>query len=324
MADIKAESSSPTSDKARYLHHFEGILVGDMFEESRLRSAFRYEPREEDVFVVGFPKTGTTWLHFVLQRIVNHASETPAQSAATCLPNVAFLEFAGGEKVEKLSRIPGLPLVIKTHLPFEKVRFSDKSRYVYVLRNPYDTCVSYYHQVQQKAQGCGDLTFDEFFEQFIDGWIHPNDYFDHLASWFAHKARPNFLCIAYEHMKKDPRSGIQKIAAFLGKEISDDAVLNEIVQTVSPDIMKRAFAEALSARQQEKSVKGRPPNGASDDSSDGARKLKGGSLVRTATVGDWKNHFSASQIERMKAKMASKTVGFRTDLEVLWKDANLP
>nr|XP_037276556.1 cytosolic sulfotransferase 3-like [Rhipicephalus microplus] len=130
MADIKAESSSPTSDKAKYLHHFEGILVGDMFEESRLRSAFGYEPREEDVFVVGLPKTGTTWLHFVLQRIVNHASETPAQSAATCLPNVAFLEFAGGEKVEKLSRIPGLPLVIKTHLPFEKVHFSDKSRYI--------------------------------------------------------------------------------------------------------------------------------------------------------------------------------------------------
>ncbi|XP_075726248.1 sulfotransferase 1C2 [Rhipicephalus microplus] len=279
MADIKAESSSPTSDKAKYLHHFEGILVGDMFEESRLRSAFRYEPRKEDMFVVGFPKTGTTWLHFVLQRIVNHASETPAQSAAT---------------------------------------------YVYVLQNPYDTCVSYYHQVQQKAPGCGDLTFDEFFEQFIGGWIHPNDYFDHLASWFAHKARPNFLCIAYEYMNKDPRSGIRKIAAFLGKEISDDALLDEIVQTVSPDIMKRAFAEALSARQQEKSVKGRPPNGASDDLSDGANKLKRGSLVRTVTVGDWKNYFSASQIERMKAKMASKTEGFRADLEVLWKDANLP
>ncbi|KAH8024717.1 hypothetical protein HPB51_001053 [Rhipicephalus microplus] len=197
-------------------------------------------------------------------------------------------------------------------------------RYVYALRNPYDTCVSYYHQVQQKAPGCGDLTFDEFFEQFIDGWIHPDDYFDHLASWFAHKARPNFLCVAYEHMKKDPRSGIQKIAAFLGKEISDDAALDEIVQTVSPDVMKRAFAEALSARQQEKSVKGRPPNGALDNSSDGVSKLKGGSLVRTATVGDWKNHFLASQIDRMKAKMASKTVGFRTDLEVLWKDANLP
>ncbi|KAH8036689.1 hypothetical protein HPB51_003941 [Rhipicephalus microplus] len=207
----------------------------------------------------------------------------------------------------------------------ERLRSLSETWYVYVLRNPYDTCVSYYHQVQQKAPGCGDLTFDEFFEQFIGGWIHPNDYFDHLASWFAHKARPNFLCIAYEYMNKDPRSGIRKIAAFLGKEISDDALLDEIVPVyLSPDIMKRAFAEALSARQQEKSVKGRPPNGASDDLSDGANKLKGGSLVRTVTVGDWKNYFSASQIKRMKAKMASKTEGFRTGLEVLWKDANLP
>nr|XP_037286019.1 sulfotransferase 1C3-like [Rhipicephalus microplus] len=301
MADIKAESSPPTSDKAKYLHHFEGILVGDMFEESWLRSAFRYEPREEDVYVMGFPKTGTTWLHFVLQRIVNNASETPAQSAATCLPNVAFLEFAGGEKEASHRNIQQPQMRTQTSsVKRERLRSLSETWYVYVLRNPYDTCVSYYHQVQQKAPGCGDLTFDEFFEQFIGGWIHPNDYFDHLASWFAHKARPNFLCIAYEYMNKDPRSDL------------------------SPDIMKRAFAEALSARQQEKSVKGRPPNGASDDLSDGANKLKGGSLVRTVTVGDWKNYFSASQIKRMKAKMASKTEGFRTGLEVLWKDANLP
>lgn len=315
MADNNADSLAPTPGKLKYLRHFEGILINDLFEESRLRSAFRYEPRDDDVFVVGFPKTGTTWLHFVLQRILKHDSETPIQSAAACGMNVAFLEGAGGEKVEKLPRTSGIPLVIKTHLPFEKVHFSDKSRYIYVLRNPYDTCVSYYHQLQQKAPGCRDVTFDDFFEQFIDGRVHPNDYFDHLASWFAQRARPNFLCITYEDMKRDPRSGIQKIAEFVGKKISDDAV-DEIVQTVSPDIMKKAFAEAFSGRNEDKSIKG--------DSSGEASKERGANLVRNATVGDWKNHFSASQIERMKAKMASKTSGFRTDLEAMWKDANLP
>ncbi|KAH7968444.1 hypothetical protein HPB52_008423 [Rhipicephalus sanguineus] len=188
MADNNADSLLPTSGKLKFLRHFEGILVSNLFEESRLRSAFRYEPRDDDVFVVGFPKTGTTWLHFVL--------ETPIQSAAACGMNVAFLEGAGGEKVEKLPRKSGIPLVIKTHLPFEKVHFSDKSRH------------------------------------------------------------------------------------------------------------------------EDKSIKG--------DSSGGASKQRGANLVRNATVGDWKNHFSASQIERMKVKIACRTSGFRRDLEAMWKDASLP
>ncbi|KAH6934895.1 hypothetical protein HPB50_001627 [Hyalomma asiaticum] len=324
MADPNVDNLEPTTDKRKYLRRFEGILIGDLFDESRLRSAFRYESRDDDVFVVGFPKTGTTWLHFVLQRIMNYASETAAQSAAACGPNVSFLEFAGGEKIEKLPRSPSA--VIKTHLPFENVRFSEKARYIYVLRNPYDTCVSYYHQVRQKVPGCSDITFDDFFEQFMDGWVHPNDYFDHLASWFAQRSRPNFLCIAYEDMKRDPRSGILKIAEFLEKKVGDDVVLDEIVQAISPDVMKKAFAEAFSTGHRDNSNKGSPSSGATSDPTDEDRhhKDKGANLVRKATVGDWKNHFSASQIKRMKAKMASKTAGFHADLEALWKEANLP
>ncbi|XP_050040471.1 sulfotransferase 2A8-like [Dermacentor andersoni] len=329
MADTKEVSLEPIADKPKYLRHFEGILIGDLFDESRLRSAFRYEPRDDDVFVVGFPKTGTTWLHFVLQRLMNHASETPAQSAAACVPNVSFLEFAGGEKIESLPRPRA---IIKTHLPFENVRFSEQARYIYVLRNPYDTCVSYYHQVRRGVPGCSDISFDDFFEQFMNGWVHPNDYFDHLASWFAQRSRPNFLCITYEQMKRDPHSGILKIAAFLGnefeREIGNTVALDAIVQAVSPEAMKNAFAEAPLGREQDDSIKRRPSRGASrgqnlsDEPS--KQRIKGANLVRKAIVGDWENHFSALQIERMKSKMAAKTAGFRADLEALWKDANLP
>lgn len=324
MADTKGDSLERTTNKPEFLRRFEGILIGDLFDESRLRSAFHYEPRDDDVFVVGFPKTGTTWLHFVLQRLMNHASETPAQSATACRPSYSFLEFAGGEKIEALPRPRA---VIKTHLPFENVRFSEQARYIYVLRNPYDTCVSYYHQVRRGVPGCNDISFDDFFEMFIDGCVHPNDYFDHLSSWFAQRSRPNFLCITYEDMKRDPHSGILKIAAFLGNELdkatSDNVALDAIVQTISPEAMKKAFAEAFLGKEKDESTKCSPSRGDVSDEPTKHRR-KGADLVRKAIVGDWENHFSASQIKRMKAKMAAKTAGFRADLDALWKDVNLP
>ncbi|KAH7954281.1 hypothetical protein HPB49_017147 [Dermacentor silvarum] len=127
MADTKGDTLEPTYNKPKFLRRFEDILIGDLFDESRLQSAFRYEPRDDDVLVVCFPKTGTTWLHFVLQSIMNHASETLAQNAMACRPNYSFLEFAAGGKIEAL---PKPRAVINTHLPFENVCFSEQTRYL--------------------------------------------------------------------------------------------------------------------------------------------------------------------------------------------------
>ncbi|XP_049521849.1 sulfotransferase 1C2 isoform X3 [Dermacentor silvarum] len=303
MAASNVSCSTQTSGNAWRLRHFEGILFGDTFDESRIRSAIQYEPRAGDVFVVGFPKTGTTWLHFTVRHLLNKDDETPLESAAACMPRVSFLEIAGAENVESQRR-PGA--VIKTHLPFENVRFSEKA---------------------------SDMSFDDFFDQFIDGYVHPNDYFDHLTSWLAQTSKANFLFIAYEDIKRDPRSSILRIAAFLDKRLEmtlskDEAVLDAFLQTTSADVMKAIFRDAYAARQRDMA------SGCSHSKSANHNQItspcepderaSGRNIVRKAVVGDWKNYFSASQTERMKAKMASKTVALKQLLDVLWKNADLP
>ncbi|GFY05317.1 sulfotransferase 1C4 [Trichonephila clavipes] len=37
------------------------------------------------------------------------------------------------------------PMALKYHLPFRLTPFSEDSLYLYIARNPKDTCVSYYH-----------------------------------------------------------------------------------------------------------------------------------------------------------------------------------
>ncbi|KAH8028650.1 hypothetical protein HPB51_017868 [Rhipicephalus microplus] len=52
-----------------------------------------------------------------------------------------FMEMIGVGAVESMTR----PGAIKTHLPFSKQPYSPQAKYVYVSRNPYDCCVSYFY-----------------------------------------------------------------------------------------------------------------------------------------------------------------------------------
>lgn len=330
MAASNADCSTQTSDYVSMLRRIEGILITERFNEPRVRSAIQYEPRAGDVFVVGFPKTGTTWLHFMVRRLLNKDNETPLESAAACAPGVSVLEIAGAGNVESLRR-PGA--VIKTHLLFENVRFSEKARYIYELRNPYDTCVSFYHHLRKGAPDLGDMSFDDFFELFIEGYVYPGDYFDHLTSWLTQRSKVNFLFITYEDIIRDPRSSILRIAAFLDKRLEmtlskDEAALDAFLQTISADVMKEIFLDAYAARQRDMPSGCAHSNSANHNQINGPcepdETASGRNIVRKAVAGDWKTYFSASQIERMKAKMTSKTAALKELLDVLWKNADMP
>ncbi|XP_037499407.1 sulfotransferase 2B1 [Rhipicephalus sanguineus] len=306
--------------------------IAGFCEEWAVRAALRYQPRDDDVFVVAYPKSGTTWVHYLTRRLLHRGHESPAESAMQCMLS-SIIGYTGSDTS------PGA--VIKSHLPFGKTPFSEKARYVYVLRNPYDCCVWYYHQ-RAGLPNSPAVSFDEFLEDFIEGKVPFGDYFDHLAAWFPERSRPNVICVPYEQLKADVRSGILRIADFLGREIgdalhSDDGALEGIIQTTSPDVMRKHFSEArealLTSPNDKKKAevaaafraRGHRAPAAGADNGDKAKLYR---LVRKATVGDWKNHFSEAQAERMKSnmesKMLSKMADHREAVVALWNNLNLP
>ncbi|XP_075554705.1 sulfotransferase 1C2-like [Dermacentor variabilis] len=322
-----ASATAPASTQIRVV---EGIPISGFYDESVLRAALRYEPRNDEVYVAAYPKSGTTWVHFLVRRVLHQGHESPAESAVQCMLSSIF-GYAGSDTPNA---------VIKTHLPFGKTPFSEKARYIYVLRNPYDCCVSYYHQRVRLAHAPA-ISFDKFLDEFIEGEVPFGDYFDHLAAWFPQTSRPNVICVPYEQLKTDVRSGVLRIADFLGTEYgnalrNDDEALEEIIQTTSPNVLRKHFTEAkaaiLSSSNDKKKAEvaaafvarglRKPAAGASSEEKANLFKL-----VRKATIGDWRNHFSAAQAERMRSnmesKMAAKMAEHRDAVLALWKDLSL-
>ncbi|XP_077558043.1 sulfotransferase ssu-1-like [Haemaphysalis longicornis] len=313
-------------------HVVEAIYLNTVFPAENVRSALSYEPREGDVFIVSYPKCGTTWLHHIVLNILSGGTLSPSMLERQ--RKDAFLEFAGAEGI--LNSGSSTPII--THLPPHKAPHSANAKYIYVTRNPYDCCVSYYYHVKGFPwYHFADGTFSEFFDMFVSGKVDYGDYFDHLLPWYERRHDPNVLFITYESVKEDTDTWVLRIADFLDKQQYGDFlktrpdVLEKVLNAVSIDTMKKlTFSIGDEAEQAgavcadatgDLSVATQNPSKRASRQ-DQTTGLVSGTLARKGIVGDWKNHFSPGQITEMNAWVEEKTRG--SDVMGLWKNNGLP
>ncbi|KAH9377995.1 hypothetical protein HPB48_015090 [Haemaphysalis longicornis] len=306
---------------------FEGLYISHFYTDRKLRSAFSYTPTDEDIFIASFPKCGTTWMQHIVCNIFCDGS--PPATVSEIMKMTPFLEAVGAETVRAMSR----PGAIKTHLPFNKLSYSAKAKYIYITRNPYDCCVSYYYHTKSYPMYCfTNGTFDQFFDMFIEGKAGFGDYFDHLMSWYAHRNDHNVFFLTYEQLKKDTAGMVLKIADFLGEEQygcklkRHPEILGKILDGVNVSCMRKSNPEfkiiakeivCKSAESTTEYVKS-----ARDVVNEMGNVAAQGNRVRKGVVGDWRNHFSRQQVDRMKEKIALKTAG--TEVLKLWAEWDLP
>ncbi|GFT12256.1 sulfotransferase 1C2 [Nephila pilipes] len=168
-----------TSSEPFLSHYVNGFQI-PMFPHGNFRSALEYKPIPGDVFIVTYPKCGTTWAQQMLVLIFRQGEPLESQKGFNDVS--PFMDARGGKSAEDMPR----PNAIKTHLPFRLIPWSEEAKYIYIARNPKDCCVSYFHHMRNIPHKGFKGNFDEFFEIFMTGKIHYEDYFDHLMEWYEH------------------------------------------------------------------------------------------------------------------------------------------
>ncbi|KAM7296013.1 sulfotransferase ssu-1-like [Ixodes scapularis] len=306
----------------------DGYYVSYSFHDETIRSALGYKPAPGDVFIVSYPKCGTTWLQHIVYSIFN--GRAPPGNRMGILREMPFLEMQGVESIKDMPR----PGAIKTHMPFQFQPYSKDAKYLYITRNPYDCCVSFfYHTKGLPHYNFADGTFDEFFEMFIEGKVDTGDYFDNLLSWYEHRNDPNVLFLTYEDLKEDTAAWVLKIAHFLGEEYgiklrANPRALDEVIEQTNMVSMRKHVNKGLESFFVD--VKAIPEERRprwlrlmmESVGEEGLKKPMITDFVRKGVVGDWKGHFSAEQVRRFKERIASKIRG--SDVMDLWKYIDLP
>ncbi|KAL3212537.1 hypothetical protein MRX96_007953 [Rhipicephalus microplus] len=202
-----SESSSNTCPDV--YHVVDGVHLSRLFTERSIRSAMSYGPRDDDVFVVSYPKCGSTWLQQIVNVVLKSDDDSTGKSAGAGAQELpAFLDLVGAAGALSTPR----PGCLKTHLPYGKHPVFVGSQVH--LHNPEPLRLLRELPTYRFQEG----TFDQFFNMFVEGKVDYGDYFDHLLSWYAHRGDPNVLFITYEQLKRDTAGCVLKTADFLGKD----------------------------------------------------------------------------------------------------------
>ncbi|GIY12021.1 sulfotransferase 1C4 [Caerostris darwini] len=244
-----------------------------------LESCKNFVFKEDDILVVSFPKTGTTWLQEIIYCIMNGIDESLSKSLEDRFPYLEFI-YPGLASIEKMEG----QRLIKTHLPYsllpEDVLKSNVKMF-YILRNPKDVAVSYYHFVRMMTAADYSGDFDSFFQDFLSDKVPYGPIWKHYEEIWSQKDNPNILILFYEDFHKDIHGSIRKISRFLNKDLTEKEIC---------DIADHCSFSNMSQN----------PNVNYQHWDDlGIRKQYEAKFMRKGQVGDWKNYFNTEMNHRM-------------------------
>ncbi|XP_019632275.1 PREDICTED: sulfotransferase 1C4-like [Branchiostoma belcheri] len=236
-------------------HEYQGIRFPGEISKETLDVIPDYPVRDDDIFIVTYPKAGTNWMIEIVSKVMKAAGKmaTPEEHSMWCFE----LHMPGDEKPRhELMKDAPSPRIIHTHLqrhlaPKTVANPTGKIKVIVVMRNPKDTAVSLYHYNKKMVEtygGCDAIkkrleSWEGYAEVFLKGKGIFGDFYDHVLGWWQMKDDRHFFFIKYEDMKKDLRSVVSEVASFLETSLDDAAVTN-IAESCTFDSLKASWGKS--------------------------------------------------------------------------------
>ncbi|XP_071950964.1 sulfotransferase 1E1-like [Antedon mediterranea] len=283
------------------VHVWDGVIYPWFVHAKTLDAMADFKVRTDDVYVVSFPKSGTTWTQEIVSLIKNNGEPDNTIKNKHVEERVPHLEMStavpGTILYPRIAAMPeDKPRLIKSHLSYQhmpKDFLVKKPKIVYIARNYKDVSVSGYSFLRMyKAFDIG--SWKEFCEGILMREMTPyGPWAAHVLGWWQHRHDDNVLFLKYEDLKKDLRGGIVRIADFLGKDLSDDAITKTVEHCSFETMKKNPMTNFTGLDAFDHKV------------APFMRKV----LQLAGGTGDWKNWFTVAQNETMTKLIDERLYG---------------
>jgi hypothetical protein len=204
---------------------FEGVCGPPKVSSPEVfKRAKSYQPQPVDVFVATQMRCGTTWMQQIVYEIVQRGHGDLSDKGhrhlyATC----PWIDAVNSVALEDAPLVGENPTrIIKTHLPTKLCPYGEQAKYIYITRHPvscFASIVDYNHtllgplmpDVDKMADWfCSDRMYWLPWPQHVSGW------------WHWAQSRENVLFIHYEEMTADFATILDRVAGFLGYQLTAD------------------------------------------------------------------------------------------------------
>ncbi|WOG83528.1 hypothetical protein DCAR_0102704 [Daucus carota subsp. sativus] len=295
MANSSAEellSSLPREEgiTSAYSYQYQGFWYAPRSLPGLIDCQNQFQARENDIFLVTAPKSGTTWLKAVLYALMNREACHPQDPAHPLLKQnphqlVPFLEILKPTEYDSVSNSSdkSSSRIFGSHIPTASLPKSiiKESKIVYLCRDIKDTFVSLFHFTSHRSS---PISLENAFNLFCRGVSISGPIWDHiLGYWKESVERPDkVLFMRYEEMTDEPHAQLRRLAHFIGKPFSQEEENSGLLD----QIIKLCSFDGLSKLEVNKT-------------GNWISNVRNDSFFRSGVVGDWKNYLTAEMASKL-------------------------
>jgi len=228
-----------------------------------------FKPRPDDIFIVSYPRSGTTWLQMILYQLATDGDMNIPHISR----RIPFFENTIVFSPRAFDDLPS-PRMFKSHLSYGWIP-KGPYKYIYIARNGKDVLVSNYHHERFGRAYTGTLS--QFTDRFLQGRVQQGSWFKHVAEWYSHRNDKNVLFLTYEELSSDLEASVKKIIEFCGFQVAPDR-LPSILNRCSFSFMKQHESKFSPAAEMELQ-----------------RGINREAFIRKGKVGGWKEYLDRRQ-----------------------------
>ena len=252
------------------------------------KNFFKGNLRSSDIFLVGHPKSGNTWIAFMLGIVIekNFNKSINLGNVQEFVPAV----HSWDRNINLYAHLP-VPRIFRNHGPLYPDLYP---KTIYIVRDPRSVYISFYHHCMHDMHIRKKENFPRAIESFVDemltyGCIRNSGvdlvrWDKQVLEWLKRSKNQMVKIVKYEDMKMDRRKVLEDLIEFVGIPCSEEDI-NTIVERSSFDSM----------RKEEKIFGATPYSGT---------KGEGGFYVRKGKANGWKEELPQSVIKKIENKFA--------------------
>ena len=263
-----------------------------------------------DVLIATYPKAGTT----LMQQIVHGLRTGGDMDFDEITEVVPWLELAHDLGLDLKASPRAEPRAFKTHFDWHST--PKGGRYIFIVRDPGDSLVSFFHFLSGWVFEAGSVSIEDFALEYVLQGSRSGRYWDHLVSWWPRRLDTDTLWLCFEDIVADLPDAAARVAAFLSLR-PDHPNIEIATRQASIDFMRRhgsKFDDNL-VRRARNAACGLPADAGSTKVRKG--RVGDGKAELTAKVDEawkreWRNvvapatgHGSYAELRRAAAKLSS-------------------